>query len=107
MVRRRRPQWANLLARYGFETGDRLFVVLPPCPEIYFSLLACARIGVLFCPIYATSTFDEVSVRISDAAPKGILTHPDLAEMLPTDIQGTTTKIFSKRNYFSPSEHGA
>ncbi|MFP3912033.1 MAG: AMP-binding protein [Desulfobacteraceae bacterium] len=90
----RSAQWANLLDRYGFETGDRLFVFLPPCPQIYFALLACARIGALFCPIYATSTFDEVSVRIADAAPKGILTHPDLAEMLPADTQETAEFVF-------------
>jgi acetyl-CoA synthetase len=93
-LKERSSQWANLLARYGFETGDRLFVFLPPCPEIYLSFLACARIGVLFCPVYATSTFHEISGRIADAAPKGILTHPDLAEMLPTDIQETTEFVF-------------
>jgi acetyl-CoA synthetase len=93
-LKQKSAQWANLLVRYGFETGDRLFVFLPPCPEIYFALLACARIGALFCPVYATSTFDEISVRISDAVPRGILTHPDLAEMLPTDIQDTTDFVF-------------
>jgi acetyl-CoA synthetase len=87
-------RWANLLARYGFETGDRLFVFLPPCPEIYLSLLACARIGAIFCPVYATCTFDELSFRISDGAPKGILTHPDLVEMLPSDLQWTTEFVF-------------
>lgn len=87
-------QWANLLAQYGFETGDRLFVFLPPCPEIYLSLLACARIGAILCPVYATSTFDELSFRISDGAPKGILTHPDLVEMLPIDLQRTTKFVF-------------
>ena len=87
-------QWANLLDRYGFETGDRLFVFLPPCPEIYLCLLACARIGAIFCPVYATSTFDELSIRISDAAPKGILTHPDLVEMLPADLSGITEFVF-------------
>ncbi len=93
-LKERSSQWANLLARYGFETGDRLFVFLPPCPEIYLSLLACARIGVLFCPVYATSTFDELSVRIADADPKGILTHADLAEMLPADLWETTEFVF-------------
>jgi len=93
-LKEKSSQWANLLDRYGFDTGDRLFVFLPPCPEIYFALLACARMGVLFCPVYATSTFDELSVRIANADPKGILTHPDLAEMLPTDLWETTEFVF-------------
>ena len=29
-------QWANLLAKFGFSTGDRLMILLPPCPEIFF-----------------------------------------------------------------------
>jgi len=93
-LRETSSQWANLLVRYGFEKGDRLFVFLPPCPEIYFALLACARIGAIFCPVYSTSTFDEVSVRISDAVPRGILTHADLVEMLPPHLQENTDFVF-------------
>jgi len=93
-LKERSSQWAHLLAQYGFERGDRLFIFLPPCPEIYFALLACARIGAIFCPVYATSTFDEVSVRISDAVPRGILTHSDLVEMLPPHLQENTEFVF-------------
>ena len=78
-------QWANLFDEYGFKTGDRLFIFLPPCPEIYFTMLACARLGILFCTLFSSSTFDELLVRLESAEPSGILTHPDLAERIPLE----------------------
>ncbi|MFZ0451345.1 MAG: AMP-binding protein [Desulfatiglandaceae bacterium] len=87
-------QWANLLARYGFDTGDRFFIFLPPCPEIYFCILACARMGILFCPVYDSFTFDELGVRLKDARPRGILTHPDLVEVIPVEAAESVSHVF-------------
>ena len=87
-------QWANLLIRYGFETGDRLFVFLPPCPEIYFSLIACARTGVVFCPLYSASTHNELGSRLTNGRPRAILTHPDLVEMIPEDCLEGVAYVF-------------
>lgn len=87
-------QWANLLVRYGFETGDRLFILLPPCPEVYFAMLACARMGVIFCPLFSTLSYDELEDRIGNAKPRGILTHPDLIEQLPREIMGGVEHVF-------------
>lgn len=81
-------RWAHLLQDQGFQTGDRLFLLLPPCPEIYIAMLACARLGVVFCPVFANLGFDELAVRLVNARPRGILTHPDLAERIPTDMPG-------------------
>ena len=87
-------QWANLLAQYGFETGDRFFIFLPPCPEIYLAILACARLGVLICPIFSTVNFDELAGRLNNAQPRGILTHPDLVEMIPVEAMGSVQYVF-------------
>jgi acetyl-CoA synthetase len=87
-------QWANLLVKYGFKTGDRLFIFLPHCPEIYFALLACARLGVLFCTLSPTLSFDELEVRLENGEPLGILSHPDLAERIPFDSLKGVKHIF-------------
>jgi len=87
-------QWANLLATYGFKQGDRLFILLPPCPEIYFVILACSRLGIIFCPLYSTLGYSELEERIKDAEPRGILTHPDLAERLPLDAMASVKHVF-------------
>lgn len=75
-------KWANMLVSLGFEPGDRLFIYLDPCPELYFAILACARAGVILCPLYPTLGFHELEDRLYNAKPKGALTHPDLAENL-------------------------
>ncbi len=89
-------RWANALINHGFRYGDRLFIFLPPCPEIYFTLLACARIGVVFCPLFASLGFDELEERINDAKPRAIITCPDMVENIPGDaIQSLTYLYFT------------
>jgi len=87
-------QWANVLAKYGIKTGDRLFILLPPCPEIYLTILACSRLGAIFCPLYSTLGIDELEVRVKNGNPRGILTHPDLAERLPLESMGSIEHVF-------------
>ncbi|MFH1113013.1 MAG: AMP-binding protein [Pseudomonadota bacterium] len=93
-LREHSSRWANLLIEHGFAVGDRLFIFLPPCPEIYFVMLACARLGVIFSPVYSTLGFDELDVRIQNAKPKGIVTHPDLVERIPEHCRSTVEWIF-------------
>lgn len=76
-------KWAHMLVKYGFEKGDRLMVFMPACPETWFAMAACARIGVIFCPVFPTSTLYEVEARVAGITPKGVLTTPDLVEKLP------------------------
>ncbi len=87
-------RWANMFARCGFKTGDCLFIYLTPCPEIYFAILACARLGVLFSPLFSTLTFDELEERLENSKPRGVLTHPDLAERLPDEAMSHVTHTF-------------
>jgi acetyl-CoA synthetase len=87
-------RWANLLIKYGFAVGDRLFIFLPPCPEIYLVMLACARLGVIFSPLYPTLKFDELEVRLLNAKPRGIVTHADLAERLPDQAMKNVPHVF-------------
>ncbi len=87
-------RWAHLLERQGLKAGDRFFIFLPPCPEVYFVMLACARMGIMFCPVFASLGFDELAVRLSNARPQGILTHPDLLERIPVDMPGSPKRIF-------------
>lgn len=87
-MQRKSAQWANLLARFGFARGDRLVLFLPPCPEIYFAMAAAARMGVMFCPVFSTSGFHELEIRLENISPRAILTHPDLVEKIPPESSG-------------------
>ena len=56
-------------------------------------MLACSRLGVIFCPLYSTLNYDELAERIEDAKPRGILTSPDLSERLPVEKMGTVKHV--------------
>ncbi len=79
-------RWATMLERYGFGVGDRLMVYMPAVPETWFAMAACARIGVVFCPVFSTSTIHEVESRVAGIRPKGVLTTPDLVEKIPDSV---------------------
>ncbi len=87
-------RWANLLSERGFAPGDRLPILLPTCPEIYFAMLGCARLGVIFVNLYPSLGFDELEWMLSNAEPVGILTNSDLAELLPPETAHFARNIF-------------
>jgi acetyl-CoA synthetase len=84
-LKERSCQWANLFSELGLKKGDRLFLFLPPCPEVYFVLLGCVRSGIIFSPLYSTLNYDELESIIKNGAPRCFLTNSDLAEMLPLE----------------------
>ena len=87
-------RWAGLLSVHGFTPGARLLLFLPPCPEIYFIMVACARLGVIFSTLYTTLNFEELQWRIRNAEPRGVVTHPDLAERLPPEAMESVNYLF-------------
>ncbi|HMA66661.1 MAG TPA: AMP-binding protein, partial [Desulfosalsimonadaceae bacterium] len=93
-LKEKSSQWAGLLSEFGFACGDRLITLLPPCPDIYFAMAGCARIGVIFCPVFATAGFYELEIRLESTAPKGVLTHPDLIEKLSFEFASQVDHIF-------------
>lgn len=87
-------QWANLFIEQGLVVGDRLFIFLPPCAETYLVMLACARCGIIFSPLYSTMSYDELEVRFQNARPKAVVTHPDLVEALSHQAMTSVRNVF-------------
>lgn len=87
-------QWAAMLKEHGFIASDRLIILLPPCPEIFFAMSACARMGVIFCPVFSSSSFYELEIRLESTSPRGVLTHPDLVEKISFEFAGQLQYIF-------------
>ncbi len=94
-------QWANLFVEYGFAAGDRMLILLPSCPEVYFAMLACARLGIIFCILFDTLTFDEIDSRLKNSKPRGIITHPDMAERFPPHAIAGLEHVFLTEDYGS------
>jgi acetyl-CoA synthetase len=94
-------QWANFFSRFGYKTGDRLFIFTPSCPEAYLAMLGACRLGVIFCHLFASTGFDDLALRLANAKPRGIITHPDLLERSPAYFlnQRPATQFVSQRDH--------
>jgi len=92
-------QWANLFIEYGFGVGDRVFILLPSSPELYFAMLACARLGIIFYTLFPNLTYDEIETRLQNSKPRGIITHPDMAERFPVHAMGSVENVFLTEGY--------
>ncbi len=90
-------QWANLFIELGVCEGDRIFIFLKSCPEIYFIMIACARLGVVFCPLFTSLGLDELSFRIRDSKPRFLITQSELTEKLPTQMCESIERVIFLR----------
>lgn len=86
-------QWANLFLHLGLNSEDRVFIFLPPCPEIYFAILGCVRVGIIFSPLYSSLNYDELEDIITNGKPRCVLTNSDLAEVLPVDVMASVDVV--------------
>lgn len=67
-------RFAGGLASLGVTTGDRVVIYMPMVPEALIAMLACARIGAIHSVVFGGFAANELAVRLSDAAPKVIVT---------------------------------
>ncbi|GLB53814.1 acyl-CoA synthetase [Neptunitalea chrysea] len=65
---------AGALKKLGLEKGDTAIIYMPMIPQALFSMLACARIGVVHSVVFGGFAPHELAIRIDDCKPKIILT---------------------------------
>jgi len=91
-VESRSDALAAAFATLGIEAGDRIALILPPCPEFVVSLFAAAKLGAVVVPLNPHLTRPELqymlrhsetalAVSIEDHAGEDFLAHFD--ELLP------------------------
>ncbi len=64
---------AAVLTSKGVTKGDRVIIYMPMVPEAVVAMLACARVGAVHSVVFGGFASNELAVRITDAAPKAIL----------------------------------
>ena len=64
---------AGGLLNLGVSRGDRVLIYMPMVPEAVIAMLACARIGAVHSVVFGGFSAHELAKRISDAAPKVII----------------------------------
>ena len=65
---------ANVLKAMGVVKGDRITIYLPRIPEVFFAMLACAKIGAVHSVIFAGFSSDALTDRIDDSQSKLVIT---------------------------------
>ena len=65
---------ANGLASLGVGEGDAVGIFLPMSPEAVASVMACAKLGAIFLPVFSGFAADAVAVRLNDAGAKALIT---------------------------------
>lgn len=65
---------ANMLEAHGVKKGDRVCLYLPMIPELVYSVLACARLGVVHSVVFAGFSAEALRGRVEDARCKVVIT---------------------------------
>jgi acetyl-CoA synthetase len=65
---------ANGLASLGIGPGDAVGIYLPMTPEAVASVMACAKLGTVFLPIFSGFGAEAVATRLADAGAKVLIT---------------------------------
>lgn len=77
-ARRITDKIANLLKGLGVQKGDRVFLYLPRLPELYFSMIAAAKLGAIAGPLFSAFGPEGVRDRLGDSEAKVLITTPEL-----------------------------
>ncbi|MES2745236.1 MAG: acetate--CoA ligase [Bdellovibrionota bacterium] len=65
---------ANGLKALGIKTGDRATIYMPMIPELIFSVLACARLGIMHNVVFGGFSAEALSGRINDSGSALLIT---------------------------------
>jgi len=65
---------SNALAKQGLEAGDRVLIYMPMVPQAVYSMLACARLGLIHSVVFAGFSPNAIADRIRDSKPRALLT---------------------------------
>jgi len=73
-LKREVSRTANALLSLGLEAGDRVAIYMPMVPEAIFSMLACARLGLVHSVVFGGFSAEALRSRIEDASAKLVIT---------------------------------
>lgn len=65
---------ANVLKKFGVQTGDRVCIYMPMIPQAVYAMLACARIGAVHSVVFGGFSAQSLTDRINDSECKVVLT---------------------------------
>ncbi len=78
-------RFGNALRSLGVAKGDRVFIFLPSCPELFIALVGCAKIGAVIAPLYSNYRETAVRDRMLDGQGKVLITTTRHRTRVPED----------------------
>jgi acetyl-CoA synthetase len=78
-------KFARGLKSLGIDKGDRVFMFMPRCPEIYIAILGTVRIGAIAGPLFEAFMEEAVKDRLADSGAVAIVTTSDLLSRIPME----------------------
>lgn len=82
-LKTRSNQLANALRAHGIETGDRVGILLPQCPETLISHIAIYKLGGIALPLLTLFGSLAIEYRLDNSAAKAVITDSaNLAKIL-------------------------
>ncbi|WP_246187995.1 acetate--CoA ligase [Paenibacillus tengchongensis] len=70
----------NVLRGLGIGKGDRVFIFMPRCPALYFSLLGILKVGAVAGPLFEAFMETAVKDRLEDSGAVALITTPELLQ---------------------------
>ncbi len=67
-------RYALVFKRLGLKKGDRVALYMPMIPELPITMLALARIGVIFTVIFSGFSAENLAIRVNDLGAKILVT---------------------------------
>ncbi|WP_018131710.1 acetate--CoA ligase [Effusibacillus pohliae] len=75
-------RFANVLRKIGIRKGDRVFLYMPRCPELYVALLGIVKIGAIAGPLFEAFMEAAVKDRLQDSGAVAVVTTPALRKRI-------------------------
>ncbi|GAX91570.1 acetate--CoA ligase [Effusibacillus lacus] len=75
-------KFANVLRSKGIGKGDRVFIYMPRCPELYVALLGIVKIGAIAGPLFEAFMEAAVKDRLEDSGAVAVVTTPALKKRI-------------------------
>ena len=73
-LKRLSNQFANTLKAYGLNTGDRLGILLPQCPEAAIAHIGTYKIGAVAIPLFTLFGTDALEYRLNNSEARCVVT---------------------------------
>lgn len=97
-------QFANVLRSKGISKGDRVFVFMPRCPELYVSILGIIKIGAVVGPLFEAFMETAVKDRLEDSGAVALVTTTALLPRVKRDELPLLKHVFVVGEHIAPEE---